>query len=357
MHSGHEEKQKSALFTITTCYQCDLLLTTDSFKSVFFRSTCSGVREAKGEPFENKSIVVRQAKNFSFIPSNTMGSACSCCGNKHTPVAPVPKPPVSKTPVPQKHRSPTPHRAVEKPARAKAPPAPVPIEQYTKAGITTNNPLKLIEGYKDEPLVSLEEALKPFDGHITDLPDHIDDAKNDCRYPSEHKLTRDESAAIFIYSQQWQGVSVNDHLQAAWASNDRAQLKPWFKFLMLLRSALGKLPNAKAMVWQGAPHDEELKETLRSKSKPIYTSMGSASPSEYAIKEHLHETSGPKTIMIGYRSVNGKDVTGYTASRAKEVIIRPGCKLGVAKYSEVDENGSLVVHLVRETGESCLNCA
>ena len=63
--------------------------------------------------------------------------------------------------------------------------------------------MKLIDGYEDEPLVSLEEALKPFDGKIDQLSYYIKEAKTKCHYPSEHSLTHDESAAIYIYTMKW----------------------------------------------------------------------------------------------------------------------------------------------------------
>lgn len=66
--------------------------------------------------------------------------------------------------------------------------------------ISTSDRSKLIDGYKNQPLVSLEEALKPFYGHIDRLAIQIKQAKEQCHHPSEHHLTHDESAAIYRHS-------------------------------------------------------------------------------------------------------------------------------------------------------------
>jgi hypothetical protein len=220
------------------------------------------------------------------------------------------------------------------------------MQRFNKVGISTSNPLILIKGYRDEPLVSLEEALKPFDGKIDQLFDYIKEAKTKCNYPSEHNLTRDESAAIYIYTMKWSNGCLYDHLQAAWRSKDRSELKPWFKYLKLFKGALDKLPNTDTEIWQGISYDEKWKEQLLSNSLPLYSSMGSCSPSEKELKEFLEQNGETKKILIGYESVNGKSVTGYTASNSKEVMVWPGMKLGVAKYMVTDGNGSITFHLV-----------
>jgi hypothetical protein len=206
------------------------------------------------------------------------------------------------------------------------------MQRFTRVGFSTTDPSKLIYGYLNEPLVSLEEALKPFYGKIDQLPNYIKEAKTNCHYPSKHKLTRDESAAIYIYTMNWGQGNVYDRLQAAWSSNDRSQLKPWFSYLRLLKSALDKLPIAKTKIWQGIPYRADLKDQLTSKAAALYSCMGSGSPSMNEIKDHLQKHSSAKIILVGYESVDGRDVTGYTAGSSKEVIVPPGMQLNVAKW-------------------------
>jgi hypothetical protein len=124
------------------------------------------------------------------------------------------------------------------------------MQRFDKISISNSNSLELINGYLNEPLVSLEEALQPFDGKIDQLSHYIKEAKTKCHYPSKHNLTRDESAAIYIYTMKWDHICLYDRLQEAWKSENRAKLKPWFKYFKLFESGLDKLPDANTEIWQ-----------------------------------------------------------------------------------------------------------
>ncbi|CAF1411932.1 unnamed protein product [Rotaria sordida] len=258
-----------------------------------------------------------QSSTFLSIVTSKMGAGCCCCSKKNQRIS-------------SEYRS---------------------IPQYTPIGIKTNDPLILIDGYLDEPILSLEEALEPFYGEINHLSYYIKEAKTQCHYPSEHNLTLDESAAIYIYTMQWNDSCLYDHLQTALNSNDRSTIEPWFAYLKLFKNALDKLPTVKAEVWQGESFDEELKEQLNSKSLPFYTSLSSCSPSINEIKKYGQQTMGKKIILVGYQSVNGKLVTDYTANDLDEAIVWPGIKLGVSKYIVTDAYHLWVLNPVRQIGK------
>ena len=68
-------------------------------------------------------------------------------------------------------------------------------------------------------------------------------------------LTRDESAAIYLYSMPTSFFSrLNNTLRA----ENRHALKPWFAFLKLFITALEKLPSTKATIWRGVNYDDTL---------------------------------------------------------------------------------------------------
>jgi hypothetical protein len=271
-----------------------------------------------------------------------MGAGC-CGGEKLDPEPPVYQPVVrSKTPI------------IHTPITYEEPktPSPRPSREYspkqsfTNIGLSTSNPLRLIEGYEREPLVSLEEALKPFYDNIDRLSDYIKQAKTKCHYPSEHNLTRDESAAIYIYTMRWGEGCLYDRLLAAWASEKPSELKPWLKYFKLFRTALNKLPDAKTEIWQGKAFDEDLEKKLSSNSLPFYSSMSSCLQSQAEVKEYLERYGDEKIMIVGYKSAEGKVVTGYTAdSRSNEIMLWAGTKLGVSNYEVFDSNGSVIFHL------------
>ena len=214
-----------------------------------------------------------------------------------------------------------------------------------QGGICATDPLKLIDGYQNEPIVSLEDSLKPLDGKIDQLPAQIKEAKTKCHYPSEHNLTRDESAALYLYSIRGDQSSVHSQLQRAWQSGDRVQMKTWLKYLKLMKSGSDKLPNAKTDAWQGMPYDEEWDKTLQSDSATLYTGMSLCPASSNDAKDELNVKPGTKTILVACESVQAKDTSGYTADNERQLLVWPGVHLSKARNAETDRIGSLTVHL------------
>jgi len=211
--------------------------------------------------------------------------------------------------------------------------------------------MKLIEGYQDEPLVSLEEALQTFDDEIDQLSHYIKEAKEKFPYPSKHNLSSDESAAIYIYTNKWGHGCLYDRLQEAWESEDRSELKPWFKYLRLFKSAFDKLPDAKTEIWQGKSFDKTLTEQLSSKSPLLFTSMGLCSSSEKEVKEYLEKDGVKQMLIVAYKNVDGKLMTDYTAGNSNQVLVFPGIKLGVSKCEMYGTNVSLIFHLTGPTSK------
>jgi hypothetical protein len=101
-----------------------------------------------------------------------------------------------------------------------------------------NKKLPPVGGYWSEKLVSLEEALKPIETQIDELNRSIKLAKKHCTFPSKHGLTRDESAAVYLYTMEAGESSFYKVLNNALRSENRPALKSWFSFLRLFDEAL-----------------------------------------------------------------------------------------------------------------------
>ena len=228
---------------------------------------------------------------------------------------------------------------------------PTRSRRFNKVGISTTNPLLLISGYEKEPIVSLEQSLASLDSHLQFLPDQIKHAKASCRYPNPHGLTHDESAAVYLYSMHGDHKSVHEHLERAWKMNDGSQMKPWFRYLKLLRSALEKLPDAKGETWKGTTHDSNLANTLQSDSLPLYTCMRLCSTSMSELTHALDVKPGSRMILVGYKSVGGKDLTRYTESDSSKVMLWSGARLNRVKTVDVDGYGILTSHLAGRTSK------
>ena len=104
--------------------------------------------------------------------------------------------------------------------------------------------LKSISHYDREPLVTLEEACKPLETILDDeLAENMKIAKINSKNPKYH-LSVDESAAIHLYTMEWneRENSLYIILNKTLREPDRAKLRPWFRYMKLLLTALFKLP-------------------------------------------------------------------------------------------------------------------
>ncbi|CAF1237696.1 unnamed protein product [Didymodactylos carnosus] len=109
-----------------------------------------------------------------------------------------------------------------------------------------------IKGYQNEPLLPLEEAVKPIQQFFNNLEEHVWIAKENCQTPKDD-LTQDEAAAIHLYTMQFDsGESLYQVLNRTLRAENRDGLKSWFLYLKLFLTALHKLPSQpQTTVWRG----------------------------------------------------------------------------------------------------------
>jgi len=200
-----------------------------------------------------------------------------------------------------------------------------------------------IYGYRSEELVSIEKALEPIKPKIDELPYYIKIAKKSCCFPSEHGLSKDQSAAVYIYTMEWGDTTLYRVLNQALRSEDRKALKIWFPYLKLFDTALDKLPIVKEVIWRGVPLDTG-KNFIKDQ---IFTwwSINSCSLSVNIIKDFLGNDKNSTLFLI--EAINGRKVSGYTEFETEdEVILRMGTQFRVKSNALDHPNGSHVVHLI-----------
>jgi hypothetical protein len=203
--------------------------------------------------------------------------------------------------------------------------------------------LPAVYGYHSQKLVSLEKALEAIVSEIDELPRYIKVAKRHCLYPSEHDLTRDESAAIYIYTMEWDESSLYRVLNKALRDENRKALTIWFPYLKLFDTALDKLPTVKESLWRGVPLD--IGKKLTENQIITWWTVNSCSSSVKIIKNFLGSNNNSTLFLI--EAVNGKKVSGYTAYENEgEVILRIGTKFRVKSDPLEQSNGSYIVHLI-----------
>ena len=194
--------------------------------------------------------------------------------------------------------------------------------------------LQPIAGYAQEPLLPLEDACEPLLDIVGRLPAHIWIAKQNSQNPADG-LTQDESAAIHLYTMEWETSSGEPpgsfytQLNQTLKQVDRVRLRPWFRFLKLFLTALAKLPPApRQTVWRGvrknysadyAPGDEV-----------TWWAFSSCTASLSVLESELYlGTTGTRTLF-SIEAINGRTVRSHSYFKNEdEILLLPGTFLEV----------------------------
>ncbi|CAF0744039.1 unnamed protein product [Adineta steineri] len=204
---------------------------------------------------------------------------------------------------------------------------------------STSKRLPPVYGYLADQLLPLKEAIKPILSQIDQLEDFSTLARNKCHFPSEHGLTRDESAAIYLYTMEWGGNSFYQVINRALRAEDRSSLEPWFAYLKLFDSAVQKLPTLRKNLWRGVP--EDITRLFKKGDEFIWWTISSCSTSLSTIQHFL----GSKSTVFLIEAINGKDISKYTNFPAEtEVVLCPGTRLRV-KGDPLDHSPMHLIHL------------
>ncbi|CAF0985858.1 unnamed protein product [Adineta steineri] len=203
--------------------------------------------------------------------------------------------------------------------------------------------LPAVYGYQNQQLVSIEKALEPIESQINDLKGYIKTAKKYCHYPSEHGLTRDESATVYIYTMEWDETSLYRLLNKALRDENRQNIKIWFPYLKLFDTALDKLPTMIESVWRGIPLD--IGKNFTKNQLLTWWTVSSCSSSVNVIKSFIGHNKSSTLFLI--ETMNGKKVSGYTAYEGEdEIVLKIGTQFRVKSDPLEQSNQSHIVHLI-----------
>lgn len=202
-----------------------------------------------------------------------------------------------------------------------------------------------VYGYRTHPLLPLQQALAPLLSRIDQLGEFIKIAKSECRYPSEHNLTRDESASIYLYTMDWGEKSLYRVLNQALRVEDRSTLVPWYGYLKLFDTALRKLPNVHKSVWRGV--NKNISQNYQDGVQLTWWHINSCSTAVKVIKAFL----GPVSTLFMIEAKNGKDISAYSHfPNEKEVVLNLGTRLRVIS-DPLNHESMNVVHMVELTDD------
>jgi hypothetical protein len=190
--------------------------------------------------------------------------------------------------------------------------------------------------YEHLPLLTLEEAVEKIVPPIPHVMDYVATAKKKHNWHST-LLTRDESAAIYLYTMSTPFVtSFNQTLR----SDNRRVPNSWFSFLKLIVTALKKLPPTKATVWRAVNKDV----TFTLDAGKVYTwwDITSCSMNINSVQPFLGESGTLFAIEI----IHGRDISMFSAiPDEQEVIIMPGTRVRTRYQSFNYIDRLFIIHL------------
>ncbi|CAF1136572.1 unnamed protein product [Adineta ricciae] len=199
-----------------------------------------------------------------------------------------------------------------------------------------------IKGYENEPLVSLEESVKPLVSFVPDVEQMVWTVKQNCQQSEDH-LSLDESGSIMLYTLEWEPAESSFYyvLNSTLRSEHRQKLRPWFLYLRLVIYALAKLPSLPPRtIYRGVKMDLS-KEFTKDKTF-IWWSFSSCTSTIEVIKHFLGD-KGPRTIL-NVETHSAKDISRHSFyTTENEILLYPARQLKV--ISSIDLGSQL--HIVQ----------
>ncbi|CAF1013724.1 unnamed protein product [Adineta steineri] len=196
--------------------------------------------------------------------------------------------------------------------------------KYTRVSDIVNEPLEMlmpIEGYEEMPIVPLNEAVAPLLSILPKIQDYADIVKKRCKLIPPDGLTRDESAAIMLYSMEWEPHEecLSFALNAALRTEDRKELKPWFSYLKLILTALEKLPSTPSNVFRGMNLDLSNRYSVRKTF--VWWGFSSCTTSiEVLEEEQILGKIGQRTVFT-IECDSGKDISRHSYYKSKKKVL------------------------------------
>jgi hypothetical protein len=225
------------------------------------------------------------------------------------------------------------------------------INQRYLSGII-DEPKQLLQpilGYALEPLLPLEDACQSILTIVPNLATHIWIAKENSKQPSDG-LTQDESAAIHLYTMEWDAnvhetrESLYSHLNRTLKQKDRTKLLPWFRYLKLFLTALAKLPAIRRhTIWRGIRKDLSL--DYPKDHRAIWWGFSSCTASLNVLESDLYLVNIGIRTLFSIETFNARSIRAHSHFKAEdEILLFPGTYLEVISQLK-SSAGLTIIHL------------
>jgi hypothetical protein len=206
--------------------------------------------------------------------------------------------------------------------------------------------LEPIVEYAAEPLLPLIEACAPLVNIIDDLSIYIQLALDETSNEPSDGLTFNESAAIRLYTMEWEEshTSLYLMLNAALKKSDRQALCPYFKYLKLFLTAFIKLPCVPLQtIWRGV--NKDLRQDFPRGTPVTWWSFSSCTTSLTVLENNMYLSNVGERTLFSVEAINGRKVRAHSHFDFEdEILLLPGTYMEVQSQLN-PASGLHIIHL------------
>ncbi|CAF2960427.1 unnamed protein product [Rotaria sp. Silwood2] len=212
-----------------------------------------------------------------------------------------------------------------------------------------------IVGYAEEPLLPLPEACAPLINILHDLSVYVQLALDETPESPSDGLTVDESAAIRLYTIEWEGPhrSLYSMLNYTLKNANREELRPYFKYMKLFLTALVKLPCVPPLtVWRGVT--KNLSAEFPPGTPVTWWSFSSCTISLSVLKNNMYLGDTGARTLFSVEAINGRTIRAHSHFvTEEEILLLPGTHMIV--QSQLSPASDLyIIHLKQVIPEQTL---
>ncbi|CAF1070373.1 unnamed protein product [Rotaria sordida] len=212
-----------------------------------------------------------------------------------------------------------------------------------------------IVGYAQEPLLPLFKACAPLIDIVHNLSFYIEMALYETPEEPSDGLTIDESAAIRLYTIEWDEPhpSLYSMLNHALMNDHREHLRPYFKYMKLFLTALAKLPCVPLLtIWRGAA--KNMSEEFLPGTPVIWWAVSSCTTSLTVLENNMYLGETGDRTLFSIEAINGRKIRAHSHFvTEEEVLLLPGTHMIV--QSQLNPAPNLhIIHLKQVIPEEML---
>ena len=226
----------------------------------------------------------------------------------------------------------------------------IPIIQYNPPQRnTTNNTnwdIGPIAEYITEPLLPLAKACTPLVDIIHDLSFYVQKVLVETPDEPSDGLTVDESAAVRLYTVEWPKPhrSLYSMLNYTLQNDNREHLRPYFKYMKLLITALVRLPFVPpSTVWRGV--NKNVSANFPPGTPVTWWAFTSCTTELTVLENNMYLGDTGERTLFSVESINGRSVRAHSHFITEdEVLLLPGTHMIV--QSQFSPGADLhIIHL------------